>query len=229
LQARALLYFLLTLLYFLLTLLYFLLTQRLEQRKTCSCKGGAAQAICLQALALLFLLLPLQLASLLLQLASLSPDAPKGMVCTQFTCFTSTFSTRTDAEGAGRVRHECGTDESPEELRDVTDVSAVLSVTVSSPSVCDVGGAQMPALQFRVRDDSLGPQIHDDSLLADISASSILASARSAAGSKGVSSAHSPADAVDAVADADANTRVSSTNTRVSSFVASSGTQPLTC
>ena len=132
-------------------------------------------------------------------------------------------STSSDAEGAGRVRHECATDESPEDLRDVTDVSAVLSVTVSSPSVCDVAGVQMLAPQFRVRDDSLGPQIHDDSLLADISASSTLASARSAeaGANKGVSSARSPADALDAVADAD-------TNTRVSSSVVSSGTEPLT-
>ena len=64
-QARALLYFL-------LTLLYFLLTQRLEHRNTFS-YTGEAQALCLQALAHLFLLLPLQLANL-------SPAARRGMI-----------------------------------------------------------------------------------------------------------------------------------------------------
>ena len=89
----------------------------------------------------------------------------------------------------------------------------------------------MLATQFRIRNNSLGPQIHDDSILTNISISSTLVSARIAetGGSKGVSSARSPADALDVVADADDNTRVSSANTRVSSFVASSCTEPLTC
>ena len=141
------------------------------------------EGLCLQACALLFLLLPLQLAN------------------------------------------------QRQEVWFVHNVSAVLSVTVSIPSVCDVGGVQMLATQFRIRNNSLGPQIHDDSLLTNISISSTLVSARIAetGGSKGVSSARSPADALDVVADADDNTRVSSANTRVSSFVASSCTEPLTC